>query len=262
MLQKSKFEIKLLSVVVPAYKQEETIYKDIQQIIRALEEHSFNYELIIVVDGLLDKTYQILSKLKSPNIKIIAYKKNQGKGYAVRYGMNHARGDIVGFIDSGMDIHPAGLKMLLNHMEWYDADIIVGSKLHPVSRVEHYPLQRKILSSGYRIITRMLFGFKIRDTQVGIKFFKKKVASEVFSRSLINSFAFDVEVLALARALGYKKIYEAPILLNFNKGSSISPLTSPKLWRILARMLLDTIIIFIKLKNNNYLKTHPGKQKK
>ena len=109
MLQKSKFEIKLLSVVVPAYKQEETIYKDIQQIIRALEEHSFNYELIIVVDGLLDKTYQILSKLKSPNIKIIAYKKNQGKGYAVRYGMNHARGDIVGFIDSGMDIHPAGL---------------------------------------------------------------------------------------------------------------------------------------------------------
>src|SRR4029079_4855122 len=131
---------------------------------KSLKTLGCKYEIIVVVDGFVDESYQKASKLKSSTVKVIGYQKNQGKGHAIRYGMLHAKGDIIGFIDAGMDIHPAGFNMLLSHMEWYNADVIVGSKLHPVSRV-NYPIYRTVLSWGYRFLTRTLFGFKVRDTQ-------------------------------------------------------------------------------------------------
>ena len=138
MPRKNSFEIKLLSVVIPAYKQEKTILNDIKQIIEVLETVGYKYEILVVVDGLEDNTFTNASKIISRDVKVIGYKKNQGKGFAIKYGMLQATGDIIGFIDAGMDIKPTGLHMLLNHMEWYNADIIVGSKLHPVSKVSYH----------------------------------------------------------------------------------------------------------------------------
>src|SRR6266404_9025809 len=162
MQQKNSFGIKLLSVVIPAYKQEKTIIKDIKNIAATLDTLGLKYEIIVVVDGMLDNTFKKASALKSSKVKIFGYQKNHGKGHAIRYGMLYAKGDIIGFIDAGMDIHPAGMNMLLNHMVWYNADIIVGSKLHPASKVD-YPFYRTVMSWGYRTLTRVLFGFKIRD---------------------------------------------------------------------------------------------------
>ena len=159
-----------------------------------------------------------------------------------------ARGDVVGFIDAGMDLDPSEISVALDLMDLKKADVIVGSKLHPDSKV-NYPLSRKILSWGYRTLTFILFGFKIRDTQVGLKFFKKKTAKEVFSRIIIKRFAFDVEVLAVAYALGYTKIYEAPIKLNFRGASSI---TSSSLWKIISLMLWDTAAVFYRLRILHY----------
>jgi len=133
-----------------------------------------------------------------------------------------------------------GIIMLLNHMEWYNADIIVGSKLHSVSKV-NYPLERKILSWGYRTITHTLFGFKVRDTQVGLKFFRRKVVDAVFPRLKEKKFAFDIEVLAVAYTLGFKRIYEAPIRLKF---TGMSTITSKNFWEIIYAMLLDTLRVF------------------
>ena len=168
---KNKFSLTLLSVVMPAYKQERTITHDIKSVVEALESLECPYEIIVVVDGMVDNTYKKAKALQSKKIRIFGYDQNHGKGHAVRFGMMQAKGDIVGFIDSGMDINPTGFRMLLNHMEWYNADVIVGSKLHPVSKVD-YPFSRKILSWGYRLLTSTLFGFHVKDTQVGIKFFK------------------------------------------------------------------------------------------
>src|SRR6266571_9014890 len=117
MPRKNSFAIKLLSIVVPAYKQEETIVKNIRDIEQALIDNGYQYEIIIVVDGIVDDTYKRVKKSKSKRVKVIVYEKNQGKGHAIRYGMMHAKGDIIGFLDAGMDIHPAGFKMLINHME-------------------------------------------------------------------------------------------------------------------------------------------------
>lgn len=249
MQQRSKSYGDFLSIVVPAYKQGKTIIKDINSIVKALEMLPYRYEIIVVVDGIVDDTYKNALKLKSNIIKVLGYEKNQGKGHALRYGLMHTKGDIIGFIDAGMDIHPTGFTMLLSHMEWYNADIIVGSKLHPVSKV-NYPLYRTILSWGYRFLTRLLFGFKVRDTQVGLKFFRRKVIKDVLPRLLVKRYAFDIEILAVSYALGYKRIYEAPIEINFNLSNST--IMSKKLWLVISLMIWDTLAVFYRLRIKHY----------
>ncbi|MBU1031783.1 glycosyltransferase, partial [Patescibacteria group bacterium] len=213
--------IKLITIIVPCYKQEQTIVKDLLRIKKVLDKLRYPAELICVVDGKIDKTFERASKFakKYENVKVIGYETNRGKGYAVRFGMAESSGDIIGFIDAGMDLNPNGLSMLLEHFEWYDADIIVGSKRHPVSKVD-YPWQRRILSMGYQFLVWLLFGLKIRDTQVGMKFFRRRILEKVLPRLLVKRFAFDVEMLAVANYLGYKRIFDAPIDIKLHFGGT------------------------------------------
>lgn len=236
-----------ISLIIPTYKQEKTISKDILRIQSVMEQLRYPYEMIVIVDGITDNTYQRASKLQGKKVKVYAYPQNKGKGYAVRYGMLKAKGDIVGFIDAGMEIHPNGLSMLLEHFEWYKADIIVGSKLHPVSKV-NYPFVRKIMSVGYRLLVKLLFGLSIRDTQVGMKFYRKKVIEEVLPRILVKRYAFDIEILAVAHRIGFTRIFEAPIELDF-KDSSI---TTSNFWKVITRMLWDTLAIFYRLRFKHF----------
>lgn len=240
--------LKLLSLIIPAYKQEKTIVDDVKNLDKVLSAFPYKHELIVVVDGFLDRTFEKAKTLENKTIKVIGYEKNHGKGYAVKYGILRARGDVIGFIDAGMDLDPSEISVALDLMEWNNADIIVGSKLHPESKVS-YPFGRRVLSWGYRSLTHLLFGFNIRDTQVGLKFFKKKVAKDVFSKIIIKRFAFDVEVLAVSYKLGYTGIYESPIKLNFRGANSI---TSGSFWNVIFWMLWDTAAIFYRLKIIRY----------
>src|SRR5258708_28873494 len=163
-------EVNLISVIVPGFKQEETIRDDLERILKVLNKFRYDNEVICVVDGNVDKTFARAKELekKYQNLKVVGYEHNKGKGYAVRFGMDASSGDIIAFIDAGMDLNPTGLYMLLEHFEWYSADIIIGSKRNPASKVE-YPWQRKILSFFYQLMIRMMFGLKVKDTQVGMK---------------------------------------------------------------------------------------------
>ena len=243
-------KIKTLSLVVPAYKQEKTIVQDVKNLDKVLSSLHLKYEIIVVVDGFLDKTYEKISNQKSVirNLKVYGYEKNYGKGYAVKYGMLKAQGDTIGFIDAGMDLDPSEISVALDLMEWNKADIIIGSKLHPESKV-NYPFWRKILSWGYRTLTHILFGFNVKDTQVGMKFFRKKVAHEVFSKIVIKRYAFDIEVLTVAYKLGYKKIYESPVKLNFQRAAGIG---TSNFWKVIFWMLWDTVAVFYRLKVLRY----------
>lgn len=243
-------KIKLLSLVVPAYKQEKTILKDIKALDKALFAFPFKHEIIVVVDGFVDKTYEVLQRQKNniKSIKIIGYEDNRGKGSAIKLGVKEARGDVIGFIDAGMDLDPSEISIMLDIMEWNNADIVLGSKLHPESKV-NYPFSRKILSWGYRALTHFLFGFKVKDTQVGLKLFKKRAAKDIFSKIIVKRFAFDIEVLAVSYKLGYTKIYEAPVKLNFKGVSSI---TSSSFWNIIFWMLWDTAAVFYRLRILRY----------
>jgi glycosyltransferase involved in cell wall biosynthesis len=240
--------LKLLSLVVPAYKQEKRIVEDIRNLDKSLSSFPYDHEIIVVVDGFLDKTFEKAKSIESKTIRIEGYEKNCGKGYAVKYGILKAKGDIIGFIDAGMDLDPSEISIMLDIMNWNKADIVLGSKLHPESKV-NYPFARKILSWGYRGLTHLLFGFKVKDTQVGLKFFRKKVAKDIFSKIIVKQFAFDIEVLAVSYKLNYTKIYEAPIKLNF-KG--VSTITSSNFWKIIFFMLWDTIAVFYRMKILRY----------
>lgn len=245
-------EIKLVSLIVPAYKQEKTIVGDLRKIRDVLDKLRYPAELICVVDGKDDNTFINAQKFakNNPDIKVIGYDTNKGKGYAVRFGMCQSKGDIVGFMDAGMDINPNGLAMLLEHFEWYNADIIIGSKRHPVSKID-YPWQRKILSMGYQLLVLLLFGLKVKDTQVGMKFFKREVLEKVLPRLLVKHFAFDIEILAVANYLGFSRIYEAPIDIALHFGGT-STITSQKFLRTILAMLLDTLAVFYRLKILRY----------
>lgn len=251
-MKKSSQEINLISVIVPVYKKEKTIVEDLRRIYEVLQRLRHPTELICVADGKIDRSFDKALKFakKYPNVKVIGYETNKGKGFAVRYGMGQSRGDIVGFIDSGMDLNPNGLSMLLEHFEWYEADIIVGSKRHPVSKVE-YAWQRKILSFGYQVLVLLMFGFKVKDTQVGMKFFRRKVLEKVLPRLLVKKFAFDVEILAVSNYLGFKRIFEAPIDISLKLGG-MSSITNKSFIKVAVAMMLDTLAIFYRLKILNY----------
>ena len=238
-----------LSLIIPAYRQEKTIVNNIKHIKLVLETIRYDHEIIVVVDGMIDKTLEVLKRAKINKVKILGYKENRGKSYAIRLGMHESKGDYVMFIDSGEEIDPNGISMLLEHMEWYEADIIVGSKRHPASIIK-YSLQRKILSYGYYIFSKILFGISVRDTQTGIKIFKKSVLERILPRLVEKKFCGDLEILVVALQLGYKRIYEAPIRLDYNLGN----LTTAATLKSIRGIITDTLAIFYRRNILRYYK--------
>ena len=237
-----------LSVIIPIYKQEKTICQDLININHTLKQIRYDYEIIAVVDGTkIDKSFSKISKLKLKHLKIFGYKNNHGKGYAIRFGMAKTKGDYIAFIDSGMEIDPNGISMILEHMEWYDADIIVASKRHPASVVS-YPLDRKIISFGAHLIAKFLLKINIKDTQAGLKIFKRKVLEKVLPRLLVKNYAFDLEILSVANYLGFKRIYEAPIKLQY----AFKSLTRATGFKTIYHCLIDALAVFYRLRIIHY----------
>ena len=248
-------ETKLLSLIVPIYKKEKTIENELLNLYEVLKTTNYNFEIIGVVDGTnLDGSLISAKKAaaRKKEIKIYGYKNNKGKGLAVRYGMQKASGDVVMFIDSGGDINPQGIIMLLEHMKWYNADIIIGSKMHPASKV-YYPLKRRILSFGYYYFVKILFGLKIRDTQTGLKAYKRKVLDKVLDKLVVKRFAFDIEILAVANQFGFNEIYDAPVEIkgDFGQSSIIGIFTNNGIWGF----VVDTLGVWYRMYLLNYYKS-------
>ena len=241
--------MKYLSLIIPVYRQGKTIYQDIVSVIRELSTVSVPFEIIVVIDGTLDNSWKEAERVHDKRVRVVGYKTNHGKGYAVRYGMAHAKGTIIGFMDAGGDLKPNSLPLMLEQFLFQDADIVIGSKRHPDSKVI-YPFFRKITSWGYQMIVKILFGVTIRDSQVGMKIYKRQVLEDVLPRLLVKEFAFDIEILAVAYHLGYRKIYEAPIELDFS--DVVSSITIRKIVFISQNMLKDTLAIFYRLYIRRY----------
>ncbi|MBI3558926.1 glycosyltransferase [Candidatus Gottesmanbacteria bacterium] len=229
----------LLSVIIPAWRQEKTIARDLKRIEKVLRKIRYDYEMVVVVDGKVDKTYQQAKKIASSKIKVYQYFQNQGKGYAVQYGFSKARGDYLAFIDAGAEIDPNGLSMLLEHLEWYRADIIVGSKRHLASVVT-YPLDRKILSLGYYFLVWLLFQIKIKDTQAGIKIFRRPVLEKVLPVLLVQSDFRGYSKNYLEYSFGYlRRLLPPKHFALLRKTAPSSPRVIPDLIRNLDKFNLN-----------------------
>jgi glycosyltransferase involved in cell wall biosynthesis len=204
----------LVSVVVPVFNEEAKIIDNLDLLISQIEENFLQFEIIVVSDGSTDGTNLKLAQFQDPNVRFKIVPKNSGKGNAVREGFKEARGDFIFFIDGGMELHPKELRIFIGLMSIYNADIVIGSKRHPQSKV-YYPWYRRFLSALFQLLIRFLFKIDVSDTQVGIKLFKRDVLKDILPYLEINRYGFDLEILSLANMFGHKEILEAPIRLDY-----------------------------------------------
>ena len=201
------------SILIPVHNEEKGIKHNLREVKKTLDELGCNYEIIAIDDGSSDNSYSALKDLEKeiPSLTVQKNSKNFGKGRALKKAFKYANGDLVVWLDADLDLHPFQIKAFYDIMVLDDADIVIGSKMHPNSKI-NYPFFRKIISFGYYFLTRILFNLPCHDTQTGIKLFKKEVLDDVFPRILVKEFAFDLEVLVNAHRLGFKLV-EAPVIL-------------------------------------------------
>jgi len=239
-----------LSIIIPAYKEEKCIYDTIDEILKAHDILDYEYEVIVVVDGSPDRTAEEAKRHNSKNVRVFEYSQNHGKGYALKYGTQKARGEIITFTDAGGDFDPKQFDKCVRLMEIFDADFVIGSKRHPASRVNYPPL-RRFLSRCYQLLIKILFGLSVTDTQTGLKFLKRKVALDVMPRIIVKQYAYDLEMLVIAHQLGYRRIFEAPVEMNFNV-SGVGAANG----NAIKKMFFDTMAIFYRARILNYYLKH------
>jgi glycosyltransferase involved in cell wall biosynthesis len=243
----------LLSVVVPVYNGGEGIVENVDVIRRAVSErvNEDELELIVVSDGSIDGTAERLIESRGERLRVIHYDRNLGKGYAVKAGALASRGSWVALVDADLDLDPHSVGDFLDVARREQLDFAIGSKRHPES-VVRYPRSRRVASWLYQQLNRILFRLDVRDTQVGLKVFSRDVVDDVVPLLLVKRFAFDLELLAVATALGHDRIRELPVRLEYRfAGSALGS-------GAVLRALWDTAAIFYRLR---ILRTYQRKQR-
>jgi glycosyltransferase involved in cell wall biosynthesis len=236
-----------ICVIMPAFNEGNRIADSIEETIKALKAFESPWEFIVMDDGSSDDTFEKASALLKEypgNLIIKRNPINLGKGRALKKAIHHISGSYVVFLDADMDLHPLQIQTLFDMMRLNNADIVIGSKLHPNSKV-NYPLWRKLMSFIYYCLIKLLFNLPCHDTQTGLKVFRAEVLHKVFPRLLVKKFAFDLELLVNAHHLGYR-ISEAPIVLDSQRYYSRIGLGS------IFSTFLDTLAIFYRLRILKY----------
>ena len=228
-------EIPQLSVVIPAYNESHHIPNTLRAVGEYLESRKLTCEIIVVDDGSRDDTAKIAGSLRETitGLKVISNDNNRGKGYSVRRGVLEAAGNLILMYDADQSAPIEELDKLLPYFGKKAADVAIGSRALSKSQIEvHQPFYREPLGYIYNDIIQMLLFKGIEDTQCGFKLFRREAARDVFSRAMIDGFAFDVEALLIAKILGYR-IAEVPIRWRND------PNTSIRLLRHGSRMFAD-----------------------
>jgi len=234
-----------ISVIIPAYNEEKNILNTINETKKVLETTNYDYEIIIINDGSIDNTAEIVKNnfnykdYKDYKVIFEGYEPNKGKGCALKFGVNFANGDYILFMDADLDLHPRQLMNFLNEIKKTNADAVIGSKKAKNSKVE-YSLKRRILSNGYYYFIKILFGLPIQDTQTGFKLFKSEPLKECIKKTIINGYAFDLELLVILHKKGYK-IVEYPVEVTQSR------LTGRIGQKDIFKVFKDTIAIFYRL---------------
>ena len=232
-----------ISVLMPAYNEGKNLEEAVKRTMKELER--LDYEIIIINDGSRDNTEEVAKMLceQYPNVYLVSYPENRGKGYALKQGFERSRGDIIIFLDSDLDIPPFQIHRFLRELK-KGCDVVIGSKYLPGARVD-YSSKRRLFSILYNTLVRILLDLNVTDTQVGLKAFRRQVLERTFSKILVKRYAFDVELLTVINMYNYQ-ICEIPIKIEHKAFNS-----SINYWAI-ARMFIDTMAIFYRKNILNY----------
>lgn len=211
----------MLSVVVPAYEEEKRLPAAFDEMLPYLRTFPEPWELVIVDDGSKDGTAALVEawSRKEPRIRLVRLPRNQGKGAAVREGMLAAKGDWRLFRDADSSTAMSELEKFLPLM--VGADVVIASRRVAHSNIaRHQAPLRELMGKGFTMICRLLLVWEIRDYTCGFKLFSARAAQEIFSRQRLERWAFDAEILYLAKRLGYK-IVQQPVTWQDEEGSKV-----------------------------------------
>lgn len=229
-----------LSIIVPAYNEQDRIVPSLERIESYLKTLAKPFEIIVVDDGSSDDTLNIVNGIaaSSPAMRIVTYKPNHGKGYAVRQGVAASKGKYVAFSDADLSAPIEEIEKLFKAVV-SGTDVAIGSRAAKGAVIpKHQPLYRELGGKALNLMIRALAVRGIHDTQCGFKLFRGDVAREIFAKCFLDGWGFDVEVLYLACRSGYK-VTEVPVKWSHSEGSKIHPFSAAlKVMEDLMRMRL------------------------
>jgi len=212
-----------LSVVIPAYNEESRLPRTLRDVDAYLRKQDYEYEIIVVNDGSRDRTVEVTNALarEIANLRLIDNQKNRGKGYAVRQGMLEAKGAYRVFSDADNSTSITHMGRMWPEFE-KGFEVIIGSRdIEGAVIAVRQAWWRRRLGDIFNLVVQSLTGlWGIWDTQCGFKGFSARAAREIFSCAKINRWAFDVEVLVIAKKLGYQ-IKEVPVTWVNDKQSKV-----------------------------------------
>lgn len=209
-----------LSLIIPAYNEENVIRDSLEHIIEFLSEKRYGWEVIVVDDGSSDKTSEIIKSLRAQGVRLVKHGINMGKGAAIRTGVKKSKGKFIIFSDADLSVSIKNIDQFLTELK--KSEVVIGSRrVLGAQIVIPQPAIRENLGRGYTQLTRFVTGVKLSDFTCGFKGFTRKAAQEIFRKTLVDRWAYDSEILFLAKKLGYK-ITELPISWKNRKDTRVS----------------------------------------
>lgn len=209
-----------LSIVIPAYNEETRLAATLERISECLARHAPPFaEILVVDDGSRDRTAQVAARY--PGVRVLRNPGNRGKGYSVRHGILEARGEWTLFTDADLSTPIEELEKLWAAAR-EGAEVAIGSRALDRTLIGvHQPYLRETSGRVFNLFMRLATGLPFHDTQCGFKLFHSPAARKIFARQLLDGFGFDVEVLFIARRLGYR-VAEVPVRWNDVAGTKVS----------------------------------------
>jgi dolichyl-phosphate beta-glucosyltransferase len=213
------------SFIIPAYNEGERLGTSLPKVLDYVRQQQLPSEIIVVNDGSTDNTAEIVGRFASvhPDVRLLDNPGNRGKGYSVRSGMLHARGDVMLFTDADLSSPVYEAEKLFAAIE-QGADVAIGSRwLRADLQTERQPWYRQLYGRLFNLALRVTLGLNFRDTQCGFKAFTREAAQTVFTRQRVERWGFDPELLFLANKFKLRTT-EVPVEWAHDHRSKISPL--------------------------------------
>lgn len=226
----------LISIIIPSYRSAKALENNLPYLLEFIREKGLDAEVLIVDDGSMDEgeTQRIT---ESNNCRSLSYKKNRGKGSAVRFGMQYAQGDICIFTDADIPFETEAIESIIHYIDFKEYDIVIGDRgLAESNYFNKISSKRRFGSGFFTFIVGRFITTGISDTQCGLKGFRKEIAEDLFSKSRINGFTFDVELMYISLKRNYD-IKKIPVSLRSQEGNSVNVLKHG------FKMVLDLLVI-------------------
>ncbi len=239
-----------ISILMPAHNLQDVIATNIRRVHGVFNGRA-SFEIVVIDDGSTDDTAARIREAAAglPEVVPVLLKQNAGKGGALRAGFEKSTGAFIVLLDADLDLPPEQIPSFFSKLETSGADIVIGSKLHRDSNL-HYPPLRRFISFVYYVFIKFAFNLPVHDTQTGLKLYRRKCLDWAFPRMLVKAFAFDLEVLALAIARGFR-VAETPVRVDFHGAWGGVPLQA------IRSVLNDTLAVFYRLHILKYYHSIP-----